>query len=160
KANYNDIVFFAKVPDWRFQTTTPNASTHYFYSAYTTKDGPIVVEVPAATGAGIYGQFCDMWDVPLAVVGPNGEDKGQGGKFVLLPPDYKGDTPAGYFPIRQQTYGGFWLIRTIPNSASQSDVDNAIALIKKFRVYPLSKAGNPPEQRFVDASDKLWDGIP
>src|SRR5215471_17541991 len=83
KASYNDIVYFAKVPDWKFQTTTPNASTHYFYSAYSTKGDPIVVEVPAAEGAGIYGQFCDMWDVPLAVVGPNGEDKGKGGKFVL-----------------------------------------------------------------------------
>src|SRR5262249_52615035 len=31
---------------------------------------------------------------------------------------------------------------------------------KKLRVYPLSKASNPPEQRFIDASGKVWDGIP
>jgi len=159
-AKYNDIVFFAKLPDWKFQTTTPNASTHYFYSAYTTKDGPVVFDVPAAEGAGMYGQLCDMWDVPLTIVGPGGQDKGQGAKYLILPPNYKGDVPAGYIPVRQQTYGGFWLMRTIPKSAAQADVDNAVALIKKFRMYPLAHADNPPEQHFIDASGKLWDGIP
>jgi hypothetical protein len=120
----------------------------------------VVLEVPAAVGAGIYGQLCDMWDVPLEIVGPSGEDKGQGGKYLILPPDFKGDAPAGYFPVRMQTWGGFWLLRTIPNSTSESDVANAIALIKKIRVYPLAQAANPPEQRFIDAAGKLWDGYP
>ena len=160
-AKHNDIVFYSKPADWKFQTTTPNASTHYIYSAYDTRrDGPIVLEVPPAVGAGLYGQLCDMWDVPLAIVGPGGDDKGQGGKFVLLPPDYQGNTPDGYIPLRQQTYGGFWLMRTIAKSRAQADEDAAIALLKKLRVYPLSKAGNPPEQRFIDASGKVWDGIP
>ena len=52
---------------------------------------------------------------------PGGEDKGQGGKYLLLPPDYKGDVPASYFPVRQKTYDGFWLIRPIPNIAAQSE---------------------------------------
>jgi hypothetical protein len=160
QAKYNDIVYYAKLPDWKFQTTTPNASTHYFYSAYTTKDGPVVLDVPAAEGAGIYGQLCDIWDVPLAIVGPGGEDKGKGAKYLVLPPDYKGDVPANYIPVRQLTYSGFWLMRTIPNSEAQADVDNAIALIKKFRMYPLSEASNPPKQGFVDASGKHWEGIP
>src|SRR5262245_45133969 len=102
-AKYNDIAYLSKFADWKFQTRTPNASTYYFYSAYSTKDGPVVLEVPAAVGAGIYGQFGDMWDVPLAIVGPGGDDKGQGGKYLLLPPDYTGAVPAGYFPVRQQT---------------------------------------------------------
>jgi hypothetical protein len=60
-AKYNDIVYFSKPADWKFQTTTPNASTYYIYSAFSTKeDGPLVLEVPAAVGAGIYGQLCDM----------------------------------------------------------------------------------------------------
>jgi hypothetical protein len=75
----------------------------------------------------------------LAIVGPGRKDKGQGGKYLLLPPDYKGDVPASYFPVRQKSYDGFWLIRTIPNSAAQSDVDNAIALIKEV----FSPAGSP-----------------
>src|SRR5262249_33911644 len=63
EAKHNDIVFYSKPADWKFQTTTPNASTHYIYSAYDTRrDGPIVIEVPPAVGAGLYGQLCDMWD--------------------------------------------------------------------------------------------------
>jgi hypothetical protein len=156
----NDIAYFEKVPDWRFQTTTPNASTHYFYSAYSTKDGPVVLEVPPAEGAGMYGQICDMWDVPLALVGPGGEDRGKGGKYLFLPPGYDGAIATDHTVVRQQTYGGFWLIRSIPVSASQNDLDAAIALIKRFRIYPLSEASSPPEQRYVNASGKLWDGIP
>jgi len=159
-AKYNDIAYLSKFADWKFQTTTPNASTYYFYSAYNVKNGTVVLDVPAAVGAGIYGQLCDMWDAPLAIVGPGGDDKGNGGKYLIIPPDYQGDGPAGYFPVHQQTYGGFWLMRTIPKSTSQADLDAATALLKKFRMYPLSQAANPPEQRFVDASGKLWDGIP
>lgn len=156
-ANYNDIVYFSKPADWKFQTTTPNASTHYIYSAYSTKkDGPIVLEVPAAVQAGIYGQLCDMWDVPLAIVGGGGDDKGKGGKYLILPPDYNGNIPTGYFVVRQNTYGGFWLLRTIANSNSQEDQDAAISLLKKIRLYPLSKAANPPQQRFIDVYGKLW----
>jgi hypothetical protein len=160
-AKYNDIVFYSKPADWKFQTTTPNASTHYIYSAYDTRrDGPIVLEVPPVVGAGLYGQLCDMWDVPLAIVGPGGDDEGKGGKYLLLPPGYSGTVPGGYIPVRQQTYGGFWLLRTIPKSNSDADNAAAIELLKKIRMYPLSKANTPPEQRFIDASGKLWDGIP
>jgi hypothetical protein len=160
-AKYNEIAYFSKPADWRFQTTTPNASTYYIYSTYSTKqDGPMVLEVPAAVGAGIYGQVCDMWDVPLEIVGPGGQDKDDGGKYLILPPDFNGDVRTGYFPVRMQTYGGFSLLRTIPNSVSGPDVANATALLKKIRIYPLSKADNPPEQRFVDAAGRLWDGYP
>lgn len=160
-AKYNDVVYYSKPADWKFQTTTPNASTHYIYSAYDTRqDGPMVLEVPPAVGAGLYGQLCDMWDVPLAIVGPGGEDAGKGGKYLLLPPDYQGNVPEGYIAVRQQTYGGFWLMRTIAKSRAQPDEDAAVALLKKLRVYPQSKAGSPPEQRFIDASGKVWDGIP
>jgi len=160
-ANYNDIAYYSKPADWRFQTTTPNASTNYIYSAYDTRrDGPIVLEVPPVVGAGLYGQLCDMWDVPLTIVGPGGDDKGEGGKYLLLPPDCGDAIPDGYIPVRQQTYGGFWLMRAIPKSGSDEDNAAAIALLKKIRMYPLSKADAPPEQRFIDASGKLWDGIP
>src|SRR5215467_10559261 len=160
-ATYNDIAYLSKVADWKFQTTTPNASTHYIYSAYSTKnDGAIVVEIPAAVGAGIYGQFCDMWDVPLAIAGPGGSDKGTGGKYLILPPDYSAAIPDGYFPVKCETYGGFFLMRTIPKSNDAADQEVAVNLVKKIRVYPLSKVADPPRQEYIDVSDKIWNGIP
>jgi len=29
------------------------------------------------------------------------------GKYLVLPPDYKGDVPPGYFTYRSRTYGVF-----------------------------------------------------
>jgi hypothetical protein len=46
KPNYYDIVYFSKPADWRVQTTTPDASSYYLYSVFTTKEGPVVLEVP------------------------------------------------------------------------------------------------------------------
>ena len=41
-AKYNDVCFFSKAADWRFQVTTPNASTNYVYFNFNLKDGPVV----------------------------------------------------------------------------------------------------------------------
>jgi hypothetical protein len=93
-AKYNDICYFSKPQDWKFQVTTPNASTNYIYFNYNLKDGPVVVEIPAAVDAGLLGSMVDAWDEPMTDIGPAGEDQGKGGKYLLLPPDFKGDTPS------------------------------------------------------------------
>jgi hypothetical protein len=85
KANYNDVVFLTTPSDWEFQTTTPNITTHYVYFNFNTKEGPVVVEIPPAIEAGLFGSFLDAWQVPLTDVGPAGEDQGKGGKYLLLP---------------------------------------------------------------------------
>ena len=49
-----------------------------------------MLEVPAKTDrAVLYGQIVDAWQATIAGVGPVGEDKGAGGKYLLLPPGYK-----------------------------------------------------------------------
>jgi hypothetical protein len=159
KANYNDIVFWSKPSDWKNQTTTPNTSTLYVYFNFNTKEGPVVVEIPPAGEAGLFGSLLDAWQVPLADVGPAGEDQGKGGKYLVLPPDFSGNPPAGYTIVRAQTYNGYALLRAIPKSSSEADVNNAIALVKKLRLYPSANADHPPEQRFVDMAGKLFDGI-
>ena len=159
KANYNDIVFWSKPSDWKNQTTTPNTSSLYVYFNVNTKDGPIVVDIPAAVQAGLFGSLLDAWQVPLVDVGPRGEDQGKGGKYLLLPPEFKGETPTGYIVVRPQTYNGYALLRAIPKSSSEADVNNAIALVKKLRLYPLANVEHPSEQRFVDMAGELFDGI-
>jgi hypothetical protein len=158
-AKYDDILYFSKPADWKFQTTTPNASSLYVYFNFNTKEGPVVLEFPAAVGAGLFGTLLDAWQTPLVDVGPKGEDEGKGGKYLLLPPDFKGEVPAGYISVRAATYNGYALFRAIPATQSEVDVAKAIALVKQERLYPLSKAANPPEQRFIDIADKPFDGI-
>ena len=156
-AKYGDVVWWSAT-DWKNQTVTPSASTRYIYFNFNTKDGPVVVDLPAATGAALLGTLFDAWQVPLLDVGPRGKDQGRGGKYLLLPPGYKHIVPAGYIPVPSQTYNGYGLLRAIPNT-SPDDVAKAVALGKKLRLYPLSQAANPPEPRFIDMAGKLFDGI-
>jgi hypothetical protein len=111
------------------------------------------------TGAALFGSLNDAWHVPLADVGPAGEDRGHGGAYLILPPDYKGSLPARLFPIRMKTYNGYAVFRVIPEGPAAGDLVRAVELIKKIRVYPLAQARNPPQQRFIDVAGKTFDGI-
>lgn len=76
--------------------TTPNSDVIYAMSYLDLKQyGPLVVEAPK----GVQGLFDDFWQRPITGptidghtwvgdVGFAGPDKGQGGTFILLPPDY------------------------------------------------------------------------
>ena len=58
----NDIGYFSKIQDWKFQTATPNNTTPYIVTYWNVKDGPIVVEIPpSADGVGIFGTLMDAW---------------------------------------------------------------------------------------------------
>src|SRR6195952_102506 len=159
-ATYNDICFFSKPADWHFQVTTPNASTNYVYFNFNLKDGPVVLEIPAAVGAGLLGSVIDAWDVTTVGVGPQDENKGQAAKYLLLPPGFSGDVPAEFIAARLPTYNGYSLLRAIPAGSTKADVAAALALVKKLRVYSFAQAANPPEQRFIDVHGKTFDGVP
>jgi hypothetical protein len=88
----------------------------------------------------------DAWQVPLTDVGVGGK----GGKYLLLPPDYKGEVPSGYIPMRLKTYNSYTLVRSIVASNSEDDVRKGDALVKRIKIYPLSEAAHPPQQRFID----------
>jgi hypothetical protein len=156
KANYNDIVWWRK-GSWKNQSPTPNVNTRYMYFFINTKqDGPVVVELPPAVpGASFYGTIEDAWYVPLTDIG----FEGKGGKYLVLPPDYKDAVPDGYTPVRPTTYNTMTLLRSILASASEKDVQAGDELVKKVKVYPLSKAANPPAQRLLDMSDILYNGL-
>jgi hypothetical protein len=85
----------------------------------------------------------------MADVGPTGEDAGKGGKYLLLPPGSKEPVPTGYIPIRFETYNAYSFLRAIPATSSPEDVAKALDLVKKVRIYKLSEASNPPEQRYI-----------
>jgi len=161
KAKYNDIIWWPKTAGWKNQSLTVNTSVRYIYFFFNTKtDGPVVLQLPGAVeGSGFFGTITDAWFVPLLDIGSGGEDKGKGGKYLVLPLDYKGEVPSGYIPLRPRTYNTYTLVRSILKSNSEEDVRKGNELVKQMKVYPLSKAANPPEQRFVDMTDILYEGL-
>jgi hypothetical protein len=157
KANYNDIVWWPKGGGWKNQSPTPNVNTRYMYFFINTQqDGPVVVELPPAVPqASFYGTIEDAWYVPLVDIG----FEGKGGKYLVLPPDYKDAVPDGYIPVRPDTHNTMTLLRSIVASLSAADLQAGDDLVKQVKIYPLSKADNPPAQRLLDMTEVLYNGL-
>ena len=80
---------------------TANADTYYIWSYLDLSKGPLVVEAPP----GMLGIIDDMWWNWISDFGLPGADRGQGGKYLLLPPGYDGDVPeGGYYVRKSRTY--------------------------------------------------------
>ena len=126
---------------------TGNTETVYGLCALDLKrDGPVVIEAPAM----MLGGISDLWQREIMGIGPTGTDKGNGGKFLLLPPDFDGTVPAGYFSARAPSYA---VVLGVRGFQADGKPDKAVALMKTLRVYPLSQAASPPPtevcQRFA-----------
>jgi len=158
-AKYGDVAYLSRFADWRFQITTPNASTRYVYLNFNTKDGPVVLEVPPAVGAGLFGSILDAWQMPLVDVGPAGSDRGNGGTYVLLPPDHAGSVLPGHIAVPSATFNGYAAFRVITEDASHEATGRALNLVKHLRIYPLARAADPPPTHTIDIAGKLFDGI-
>ena len=159
-AGPNAITYFSAPADWHWQISTPNNSSLYVMSFWNTKAEPIVVEIPKTSAeAALFGTLMDAWQRPVIDVGDVGLDRGQGGKYLLLPPDYQGPFPAGYHAYKQKTFNGWFLLRVILKDLSPAMCEKGVALVKQMKVYPLSQAGKS-EQKFSDAYKKDIDGIP
>lgn len=115
-------------------------------------EGPVVIDSPP----GAYGVIDDYWQRPVSEVGPFGPDKGQGGKFLLLPPNYEGAAPSGYFVLHSPTNRVMYLARGI---VRDGDTEAAVGTLDKIKIYPYSKAGNPPKTRIFHAGDKGMNSI-
>ncbi len=132
---------------------TANATTPYTWIWIDLHDGPLVVEVPPRT----LGMIDDFWFRYVTDIGIVGPDKGKGGKYLLLPPGYTGDVPSGYFVVRVPTFESILVWRNMP---VEGDIEPAIASLRKnTRIYPLSKAANPPANRFVNVSNRAFSTV-
>jgi hypothetical protein len=155
----NQVPFWSRLLDWKNQTLTPNPDTIYFNPFFDTKTaGPMVLEIPPAGSDGsITGSVDDCWQNALEDVGPAGVDKGAGGKYLILPPDFGGPVPGGYIPMPSDTFQTYAILRSNVQSGSDADVAAAVAYGKRIRVYPLSQAANPPATRLLDMAGVLYD---
>src|SRR5262245_11656149 len=155
----HQFIFWGRPLDWRNQTLTPNPDTLYFMAFFDTKQaGPMVLEVPPGDAQGSLNcNIVTVWQTSLEDVGLLGVDKGAGGKFVILPPEYKGKLPDGYSPLQADTYTGYALLRSNLRSHSDADVAASIAYAKRSKFYPHSAAAHPPETIFTDVKDVNYD---
>lgn len=157
-AKVGQVVYWGRPLDWHNQTLTPNPDALYFMVFFNTKDGPVVLDLPPGNAEGSFnGNIVTIWQMPLEDAGLLGADKGAGGKYLVLPPDWKGTVPDGYIPLHSDTFGGYMLFRSNLASHGDADVARSIAYGKRMKVYPLAQAGDPPETIFTDAKDVTFD---
>jgi hypothetical protein len=146
--DWNQIVYWSRLVDWKNQTLTPNPDAIYIMPFFNTaQTGPMVLDIPAAGEGSITGSIMDCWQTPLEDVGPAGVDKGRGGKYLVLPPGYSGPVPDGHIPLPSQTYQGYALLRSILTSGSDADFGKALDYGKRIRLYPLSARASPRARR-------------
>ena len=158
KGATNQFIYWSRPVDWKNQTLTPNPDSIYFMTFFDTKDvGPVVIEVPPAEGGSLAANIVTVWQAPLEDAGPEGADKGKGGKYLILPPGYAPKPPNGYIPLRSDTYGGYALFRSNLVGRRDADIAKSVAYAKRLKIYPLARAANPPATIFTDAMEVLFD---
>src|SRR6185369_3544503 len=106
----------------------------------------------------ISGTLSDCWQGALEDIGPAGADKGRGGKYLILPPDYDGEVPHGYLTLPSPCFHNYGVLRSALQSRDEADVERAVAYARRIQLYPLERAEAPPETTFVDVADVVFDG--
>jgi hypothetical protein len=156
---YNSVYYLSEPPTAQTEALTANNQTPYATVLMSTKEGPVVLDVPPASErTAIFGSAIDIWQEPLADIGPAGTDEGTGGRYLFLPPGYEGETPQGFFPVPMDTYGIFVALRCIP--LGDASFSEASEYAKKINAYPLAKADDPPAVEYIDLSGKHLPTLP
>lgn len=150
----NSVGIFEHFLDANTILATGNGQSIYsFNNIDLSRTGPVILEIPPA----ILGFIMTLWQQPLSDLGPLGPDKAKGGKYLLVPPDYKDPVPTGYFVVRSDTYLINWIVRGF---VKEGKTEPAIRSIHSMRIYRLADKANPPEMNFSDLSGKKAVLIP
>ena len=123
---------------------TGNTDSIYAWMTLDLKaEGPTVMEIPP----NVMGPLDDAYFRFVVDFGATGPDKGKGGKYLILPPDYEGDVPDGYFVARSNSYRNWGLVRA--NTDIVGTGDKAMQFYRdNLKVYPLETG--PRKGRYID----------
>ena len=130
------VLLFSGLMDSQSLFLTANADTIYYIFMINVKDGPMVVETPPDA----LGLFDEFWFQHVIDFGRPGPDRGQGGKFLLLPPGYDGPLPdSGYHVGQSSTYriaafGRSFLVNNDPKPTVET-------IKKALKIYPYKPGG-------------------
>jgi hypothetical protein len=151
----HQVVVFDNLMDSNPLWLTGNTDTVYCtFFVDLQKDGPTVVEIPAGAGPGTVDDAFFRFVIDMGAPGP---DRGKGGKYLLLPPDFEGDAPEGYFVAKSPSWVNWVALRGFlvdgkPDAASKMWREN-------LKVYPLAQAANPPAMEFFNGSESVANTI-
>jgi hypothetical protein len=173
-AEDNMVVIFSDLMDAKSLFLTANADTVYYMSVVDLTKGPMVVEQPPKG----LGTINDMWFSWIIDIGFPGPDRGEGGKYLLIPPGYDSPLPeGGFYVARSRTTRVLYAARSF---LVNNDPKPTAELIKKsIKIYPYTPGGvgtsiatalegkvrlgrNPaiPETKFVEGTGKSFNTIP
>ncbi|MGF1697765.1 DUF1254 domain-containing protein [Vibrio lamellibrachiae] len=151
----NQVVLFDKLMDSNPLFLTGNTDTVYA-SAFLDleRDGPTVIEVPPGMGPTTVNDAFFRFVTDLGVVGP---DKGKGGKYLVLPPNYKGEVPEGYFVSTSTSYTNWFIARGFLKDGKP---DSAVNDFKsQLKIYPLASKSKQPKMEFISGSGKSFNTV-
>ncbi|HIL80619.1 MAG TPA: DUF1254 domain-containing protein [Myxococcales bacterium] len=151
----NKILLYEELMDSNSLFLTGNTDTIYAIGLLDLKrDGPTVVEIPPGAGPGTVNDAFFRFVVDMGSPGP---DRGKGGKYLILPPDFKGEVPDGYFVANSSTYINWLPLRGFLKNGK---TDSAVAMwTTGLKIYPLSQAENPPDLEVINGTGKVLNTI-
>lgn len=173
-AKPGDVVIFSELMDANSLFLTANADTVYYLTGLDLSQGPVVVEQPS----GGIGTINDMWFSWIIDIGAPGPDRGLGGKYLIVGPDYDGPLPdGGYFIAHSKTNFALYAARA---NLVNNDPAPAVENIKRtMRVYPyrpgsygssiadaldgsvrIAPEPEIPATRFIEATGLAFNTIP
>lgn len=159
-------------PDSRV-VVAPNRDTLYSVAVLDLRSEPLVLTLPEVTDRYYTYQFLDAWTESFEYIGTRATG-GRAGSWVITPPGWEGDLPAGTEQIESTTPQVFLLGRYVVDD--EEDIANVSAIGDKASLQPLSEVtgeeappsppplGEPPgtpQEVPTDASffDELGDAL-
>jgi len=173
-AEDNTFLVFSELLSSEALFLTGNTDTVYVLGIINLSKGPMVLEQPPNG----LGTLNDMWFSWIIDIGRPGPDRGEGGKYLLVPPGYDGPLPdGGYFIAHSKTSRVLYASRAfLVNEDPKPAVEN---IKKNTKLYPYTPGGtgtsiataldgtvrlaeNPPvpPMKFVEGSGKSFNTIP
>lgn len=125
---------------------TPNTETAYGTTFLDLRAwGPTVIEAPPDS-------LCvvdDFWFRYVADMGLAGPDRGAGGSYLFLPPDYDGEVQPGYHVYRSSTFTNWVVLRTL----------GGVADLRTTRIHPLAERDDPAENTWIDWTELAFNTV-
>jgi hypothetical protein len=163
----NKVVVFDNLMDSNSLFLTGNTDTVYASVIFDLqRDGALVIEVPKGMGPSTVNDAFFRFVTDMGAPGP---DRGQGGKYLILPPNYEGDLdpPVGgyeaevggetYFVSKSPSYINWFIARGF---LVNGDTGPAVGAYKTgLKIYPLSQKDNPPAMEFISGSGQVFNTI-